>query len=129
MPSTASLTAAGNISSACFTPALVTPLELLETCACGSGNGGQWRLVTPLELLETTTMKDDPGVEAVRRVRLAISRELDNDPIRMVAHYIELQKEFKERLLRGPEQGDDNDRAQVLAAPKSCETAAPDVAR
>lgn len=48
-------------------------------------------------------MKSDPAIQAVRRARLEISRELGNDPARLVAHYLELQKEFSGRLVRGPE--------------------------
>jgi hypothetical protein len=36
-------------------------------------------------------MKNDPGLEAVRAVRVAISREFANDPARLIAHYKEMQ--------------------------------------
>ena len=49
-------------------------------------------------------MKTDPGIEAVRRARQDISRELGNDPVRLVAHYMEMQKDFAERLVHGPEE-------------------------
>jgi hypothetical protein len=48
-------------------------------------------------------MKPDQGLEAVRRARQDISSELGNDPARLVAHYMELQKEFKGQILAGPE--------------------------
>lgn len=52
-------------------------------------------------------MKNDPVLEAVRKARCDISRELGNDPARLIAHYAELQAQFKGRLIRGPEGGDD----------------------
>lgn len=48
-------------------------------------------------------MKTDAGLVAVRNARKAISRELDNDPARLVAYYIERQKSFTGILVLGPE--------------------------
>jgi hypothetical protein len=54
-------------------------------------------------------MKTDPALEAVRKARSDISRELGNDPVRLIAHYTELQAQFKGRLIHGPEgDGDEN---------------------
>jgi hypothetical protein len=48
-------------------------------------------------------MKDDPGLEAVRAVRLAISREFGNDPARLIAHYIDMQSQYNEgSIIEGP---------------------------
>ncbi len=50
-------------------------------------------------------MKNDLGLEAVRAARLAISHEFNNDPGRLVAHYIEMQSQFQDRLvISGPEE-------------------------
>lgn len=54
--------------------------------------------------LEATMTKPDPGLVEVRRVRERISRELDNDPARIVAHYIERQQHHQGPVLHGPEQ-------------------------
>jgi hypothetical protein len=64
-------------------------------------------------------MKDDPVLEAVRKARCDISRDLGNDPARLIAHYMNLQADFKGRLIQGPEAGDDGseDTAQQGAAP------------
>jgi hypothetical protein len=51
----------------------------------------------PLELLGGNDMKTDEGLEAVRKARRDISRELGNDPARLVAHYMEIQRQFKGR--------------------------------
>lgn len=47
--------------------------------------------------------KDDPALAAVRKVRSEISREFGNDPARLIAHYEELQAQFKGRLIYGSE--------------------------
>ena len=50
-------------------------------------------------------MKKDPAIEAVRKARREISRELGDDPARLVAHYMELQARFQGRVIHGPEGG------------------------
>jgi hypothetical protein len=48
-------------------------------------------------------MKNDPALEAVRAVRLAISHEFDNDPGRLIAHYIEMQSQIRDKsVIVGP---------------------------
>jgi len=48
-------------------------------------------------------MKNDLGLEAVRAARLAISHEFNNDPSRLIAHYIEMQSKFQNRsIIAGP---------------------------
>jgi hypothetical protein len=44
-------------------------------------------------------MTKDEGIRAVREVRARISAEFDNDPEKLVAHYIEQQKRHGHRLL------------------------------
>lgn len=51
-------------------------------------------------------MTKDPALETVRDARKLISREFGNDPVRLVAHYRELQAQFKGRLIRGSEATD-----------------------
>jgi hypothetical protein len=49
------------------------------------------------------TMKNDLGLEAVRAARIAISHEFDNDPGRLVAHYIQIQSQLQDRsMVSGP---------------------------
>ena len=50
-------------------------------------------------------MKRDPAIEAIREVRKRISRQYNNDPKALVAHYIEYQKRFEDRLLRDSSKG------------------------
>ncbi|HXV62565.1 MAG TPA: hypothetical protein VEK15_17835 [Vicinamibacteria bacterium] len=49
---------------------------------------------------ETTMKNDDKGIQAVRDVRKKISAEFDNDPDRLVEHYILEQERYRERLLK-----------------------------
>ncbi len=45
----------------------------------------------------------DPTIDRIRQVRHEISEEAGHDPRRLVAHYIEYQEQFADRLLRGPQ--------------------------
>jgi hypothetical protein len=44
-------------------------------------------------------MQDDPAIARVREVRHRISRQFDNDPKKLVEHYMQLQERHKDRLL------------------------------
>ena len=46
-------------------------------------------------------MATELGLSAVRRVRELISREVGNDPARLVARYMERQRSFEGRLIHG----------------------------
>ena len=45
-------------------------------------------------------LKEDEGIQAVRDVRQAISAEFDDDPEKLVEHYIVQQEQHRDRLLR-----------------------------
>jgi hypothetical protein len=57
---------------------------------------------------------NDPAIEEIRAVRRRISAQFDHDPDKLVAHYMELQKQYADRLI-----GSSKD-----SAPKKDETAA-----
>ena len=61
-------------------------------------------------------MPNDPAIDAVRAARIQISDEFDNDPIRLVAHYIAMQKRYAGRLIHGPD-GEPESAAQPAVAP------------
>lgn len=64
-------------------------------------------------------MSDDPTIDEVRAVRSKISEECGHDPSRLVAHLIELQKKYADRLVASPAGGPslvDDDENQVEAA-------------
>ncbi len=44
-------------------------------------------------------MKDDPAIAKIREVRHRISAEHDHDPRKVVEYYIEMQKQYRERLV------------------------------
>jgi hypothetical protein len=44
-------------------------------------------------------MHEDPAIARVREVRQRISRQFDNDPKKLVEHYMQLQDRHKDRLL------------------------------
>jgi hypothetical protein len=60
-------------------------------------------------------MSNDPAIDAVRAARIQISKEFGDDPTRLIAHYIEFQKRYADRLLRGPE-GESGSAAQRAVA-------------
>jgi hypothetical protein len=45
-------------------------------------------------------IQNDPVIEEVREVRHQISARFDHDPARLVAYYMEMQKQYEDRLLR-----------------------------
>jgi hypothetical protein len=42
----------------------------------------------------------DPVIDEVREVRHRISARFDHDPSKLVAYYMELQEQYKDRLLK-----------------------------
>ncbi|HEX4964143.1 MAG TPA: hypothetical protein VF173_25175 [Thermoanaerobaculia bacterium] len=51
---------------------------------------------------QTLVDEGEEEIARIREVRHRISEEFGHDPYRMVAHYIELQKEHPEKLVRAP---------------------------
>jgi len=47
-------------------------------------------------------MKPDPGLQPTRDIRAKISRELGNDPHRLVEYYMAYQRKFGARLRPPP---------------------------
>ncbi len=43
-------------------------------------------------------MKDDLAIKEIRDVRKKISKKFSNSPIKLVEHYIDLQKKHKNRI-------------------------------
>ena len=44
--------------------------------------------------------QSDPVIDEIRRVRHRISARFDHDPARLVAYYMELQKQHQDRLIK-----------------------------
>ena len=54
--------------------------------------------------------QSDPVIDEIREMRHRSSERFDHDPARLVAYYMRLQEEYRERLLRPasqPKQQDD----------------------
>ena len=49
----------------------------------------------------------DPAIEEIREVRHRISARFGHDPKRLIAHYVEYQKQFQDRLIKIPKAGAD----------------------
>ncbi len=47
----------------------------------------------------TTPLPPDPVIDEIREVRRRISARFDHDPERLMAYYMELQKQYGDRLL------------------------------
>ena len=45
-------------------------------------------------------MKRDSTIERVRKVRHQISAEHNHDPRQLIAYYLEMEREYEERILR-----------------------------
>ena len=43
--------------------------------------------------------RPDPVIDEIRQIRHEISAQFGHDPARLVAHYMELQKQYKDRLI------------------------------
>jgi hypothetical protein len=60
-------------------------------------------------------MKDDPTITRIREARHRISAEHDHNPRKVVDYYIELQKKYRERLVKTSENEAEHDRESVEA--------------
>jgi hypothetical protein len=56
--------------------------------------------------------KTDPALDTIRKVRRQISRDFEHDPVRLIEHYVELQRRMDtSKLVGGPD--DDLDESNV----------------
>jgi hypothetical protein len=49
--------------------------------------------------------ESDPVIDEVREIRHRISERFGHDPDRLVAYYMEIQKQFEDRLIHAESQG------------------------
>ena len=56
---------------------------------------------------------DDAVISSIRKVRHQTSEEQAHDPRRVVAYYVELQKQYHERLVESPEVEDEMQESNV----------------
>ena len=53
----------------------------------------------------------DPVIDEIREARHRISERLGHDPSRLIEYYIELQKQYRDRLLTGSDRDNDKNRS------------------
>ena len=56
-------------------------------------------------------IRNDQPIDGIRESRRQISARFDNDPARLVAHYVKLQAQYRDRLIvtaKTPEETDHN---------------------
>ena len=58
-----------------------------------------------------TQSRSDPAIDEIREVRRLIAVRFDNDPVRLVAHYIKLQEQHRERLIDPPKAAEPTDQS------------------
>ncbi len=52
--------------------------------------------------MEKRAIPPDPVIDEIREVRHQISARFDHDPVRVGAYYMELQEQYRDRLLDAP---------------------------
>jgi hypothetical protein len=49
-----------------------------------------------------TNLPPDPVIDEIREVRRRISERCNNDPAKLVAYYMKLQEQYRDRLIDAP---------------------------
>ena len=55
----------------------------------------------------------DPVIDEIREVRHRISARFDHDPAQLVAFYMEMQKQYQDRLIETTKRAEDRDQPSV----------------
>jgi hypothetical protein len=58
-----------------------------------------------------TQDRNDPVIDEIREVRTRISARVDHDPARLVAYYMKLQQQHRDRLIATPKSTDPTDQS------------------
>jgi hypothetical protein len=61
--------------------------------------------------MKKTPVPADPVIDRIREVRHEISARFGHDTAKLVAHYMELQEQYRDRLLQAPEPGDHTEKS------------------
>ena len=54
-------------------------------------------------------MKNDQPIDEIREVRRRISARFDHDPVRLVAYYVKLQEQYRDRLINPAQATEEKD--------------------
>jgi hypothetical protein len=58
-----------------------------------------------------TQDRNDPVIDEIRDVRTRISARVDHDPVRLVAYYMDLQAQHRDRIIAAPKATDPTDQS------------------
>lgn len=64
----------------------------------------------------------DPAIDEIREVRHRISARFGHDPAQLVAFYMEVQKQYQDRLIKTAKRAEDRDQPQPGRAFGLCST-------
>ena len=56
--------------------------------------------------------RTDPVIDEIREVRRRISARFEHDPTRLIAFYMEMQKQYQDRLIETAKSSQDRDNQQ-----------------
>ena len=59
----------------------------------------------------------DPVIDEIREVRHHISERFDHDPTQLVAFYMEMQKQYQDRLIETAKNSEDRGQAARISNP------------
>ena len=59
----------------------------------------------------------DPVVDEIREVRHRISARFNHDPTQLVAFYMDMQKQYQDRLIETAKSSEDRDQAARISNP------------
>lgn len=58
-----------------------------------------------------TQDRSDPVIDEIRELRHRISAQFDHDPARLVAYYLKLQEQHRERMINRPKAAEPTDQS------------------
>jgi hypothetical protein len=60
--------------------------------------------------------ESDPVIDEIREVRHRISERFGHDPVKLVAHYMELQQQYQDRLIDAGKRAENNEQSAAERA-------------
>ncbi len=54
-------------------------------------------------------IRNDQPIDEIRELRRRISARFDHDPARLVAYYVKLQEQYRDRLIDTPKKSEETD--------------------
>ena len=63
--------------------------------------------------------QNDPVIDEIREIRHRISEQFGHDPVKLVAHYMQLQERYRDRLIGAPNTEKGGDQPGAESTPSS----------